>query len=481
MFNAYNKVTLQEFITEYEKEILISYEKLQIVFSRKDLISSIIETPLLEEFNSLRNSINRTFPITRELFEELNSILSKYYLETEILINKSKIDTISRNSLELKKLSSILYIGIRDFEQKNPDEKETISFDELKDSIIESLTSLKKIMGQNTGVLRSIRTTLTNTFAQYQIQINENFKSALSKELEQHDKKILTENSRLNHLIQSNLISLRQEISNNKESLDSEILISKNELDNIKKGNEIIKNKNFELLQKINQYSNKVNELVGTKAEELTKKFEELMENQKSDYENKIKEINDSYETAKKNHQNFSALAERAGIYGLTQNYSKKAKEEKIEYQSYRRYTTFAILAAIATTVAIILIPIIEHWGMSITLDSNYYYTLMARLTISIMFFVLALYLSKQASKHYECYQENHRTYLQLAALEPFINRMSDEEQLKIRKALIPIYFNQNKEGKFASNEDEIKFSLLDSQLKKLNPLKRINNSQTKP
>lgn len=75
------------------------------------------------------------------------------------------------------------------------------------------------------------------------------------------------------------------------------------------------------------------------------------------------------------------------------------------------------------------------------------------------MFLVLALFFSKQAAKHYECHQENNRTFLQLAALEPFMANMSPADQLAIRKQLVPTYFNQNADGKFASKGDEIDIS----------------------
>ena len=84
------------------------------------------------------------------------------------------------------------------------------------------------------------------------------------------------------------------------------------------------------------------------------------------------------------------------------------------------------------------------------------YLILISRLSISAMFFILALYLSKQAAKHYESYQENHRTFLQLAALEPFMARMNEDEQKEIRKGLIPSYFNQNVDGKFTVKGDEV-------------------------
>lgn len=166
-------------------------------------------------------------------------------------------------------------------------------------------------------------------------------------------------------------------------------------------------------------------------------------------------------------HLDFINLVSNAGIYKLTENYDKKAKEEKKQYETYRAYTGRAIGAAIAFTIIILTIPLIEYWGATPAVDTNYY-TILARLTISLMFFVLALYFSKQASKHYECYQENHRTFLQLAALEPFMARMTPEEQKEIRKSLVPSYFNQGSDGKFAAKADEVDMSMMFTFMDKL-------------
>lgn len=162
----------------------------------------------------------------------------------------------------------------------------------------------------------------------------------------------------------------------------------------------------------------------------------------------KLNEINTA-------HSDFKNLVEKAGIYELTQNYKTKANEEKKDYKLNMWLTIGAIVLAIIATIVVITIPIIEHWKANPAVDMDYF-TLFARLSISIMFFVLALYTSKQAAKHYECYQENHRTFLQLAALEPFMTRMSHDEQKEIRKGLIPSYFNQGSDGKFTAKGDEV-------------------------
>ncbi|CAI3119547.1 hypothetical protein MWMV18_MWMV18_03225 [Acinetobacter calcoaceticus] len=177
-----------------------------------------------------------------------------------------------------------------------------------------------------------------------------------------------------------------------------------------------------------------------------------LIDNQFNALRSRVNTKTEKIKTAQKD---LMVLLEKTSIHKLTENYKDKADNEKKDYKINSRITIGAIICAILTTTAIIGLPIYEYWEHVPPVEPNYY-TIVARLTVSLMFFVLAIYTSKQAAKHYECYQENNRTYLQLAALEPFMSRMSDDEQKAIRKGLIPIYFNQNADGKFASKGDEL-------------------------
>lgn len=166
-------------------------------------------------------------------------------------------------------------------------------------------------------------------------------------------------------------------------------------------------------------------------------------------------------------HYNFKSLVEKAGIYDLTKNYKDKAEEEQKEYKAFRKFTAWSIIAAIVSTLLIFIIAFFEHYFSGNNNQTNYL-LLASRLSISVMFFVLAFYLSKQAAKHYECYQDNHRTFLQLAALEPFMARMTPDEQKEIRKGLIPSYFNQSADGKFAAKADEVDMSMMFTFMDKL-------------
>lgn len=224
-----------------------------------------------------------------------------------------------------------------------------------------------------------------------------------------------------------------------------------------------------------------------------TEKVKKDLNSSRTALNNVIQEITTSANTKlneiNKAHTDFINLVSNAGIYKLTENYDKKATEEKKQYETYRTYTSRAIGAAIVFTVIILTIPLIEYWGANPAVDTNYY-TILARLTISLMFFVLALYFSKQASKHYECYQENHRTFLQLAALEPFMANMTAEEKQEIRKSLVPSYFNQGADGKFATKGDDVDMSMMFTFMDKLSNFAQnkkdtkateSTNTETKP
>ncbi|UMN03379.1 hypothetical protein L2Z47_06350 [Acinetobacter baumannii] len=119
----------------------------------------------------------------------------------------------------------------------------------------------------------------------------------------------------------------------------------------------------------------------------LVDKFRSILIQEDLDLKQASKKIKDS-------HMDFIQIVENAGIYKLTENYSKKAEEEKDEYKTYRKFTSWSIMAAILITTIILGIPIYEYWGANPPINTNFY-TIMTRLTISVMFFVLALYLSK--------------------------------------------------------------------------------------
>lgn len=279
----------------------------------------------------------------------------------------------------------------------------------------------------------------------------------------------INEDNLLNHFekMQEELSSILKKYNNDiKKISDQHDIQYKNlilDIEKLENSSILITNQVDNSLKKMNDLNLSIQKFDSNFFIEIDKKTKNIDNNfniKIVEYEKKFQQVHDKLledENAIKNaHSAFIETVQNAGIYKLTENYQKKSETEKTEYQRYRDFTVYAMIGAIGSTILMFLIA----WGeQAFTGNNTNYLFLVARLTLSVMFFVLAFYLSKQAAKHYECYQENHRTYLQLAALEPFIANMKPEEQLAIRKQLIPTFFNQNADGKFASKADEVDIS----------------------
>lgn len=280
---------------------------------------------------------------------------------------------------------------------------------------------------------------------------------------------------RFNNQTSSMLDSINHKFNN--LSLDVEQATKINILN--KENNETISSKFSIFDNKINNYESNLLNILHKKNDDFNVHFEKIKTESNNEIDNFKASAQEIIEGILKTHTDFKNLVQNAGIYNLTKNYKDKADEEKIEYKDYRKYTAWSIMAAIASTLIIFIIAFIEHLVAKTPTDTNYL-LLVSRLSISAMFFILALYLSKQAAKHYECFQENHKTFLQLAALEPFIGPMNDDDKLAVRKSLIPSYFNQNNNSQYASKGDEVDMSMMFTFMDRLSNFSQ-NKKDTKP
>lgn len=398
-------------------------------------------------------TIKDSKPLTNSIVNELNLIQANLD-KTSNLINEITInsDLIIKNYFEVKKITDITTVN-----------KELFTFRQLlsnSQSITEILNSFLSKINQS---IKVINFEINNNLFNYENIIFDKYIKETKERTDIILKRIETKSAKLldNHEHKVKLL----EDDFNKTNNDFKLL--EDSFKNIQKIND-------DLQHKILQYNNTISKIVSEKKKDIEDKLEQNFIEIELYSANRIQGIEDHLNNTINTHKDFINLVENAGIYNLTENYSKKADEEKIEYRKFRSFTGYSIIAAIICTIFILIIPIVEYWGSNPPVATNYF-TILARLSISLMFFVLAFYFSKQASKHYECYQENNRTFLQLAALEPFISRMSDQDKLEIRKSLIPSYFNQTTEGKFSAQGNEVDlpanmYALVSKALDMVNP-----------
>lgn len=440
---------------------------------------------LTEEIFAQKNivigNLNR---ITKILNDFENSLLDIYGtgVKKPHSENLFQIDKIYQLSNESKMLFNDVEVV---FEKLTPSIKDEIGknidllpLDNFIQITLEKIYNINKVIISNQNDSINIILNLTQKINDI-LEIDGNSIESYYKEKFKNDTQIIIKSfenkiSNLTSNFENKIKNLN--IDQDKISNSSQLLVTNidNSFNDLTKLTEKTQELELILSKRIGEETNKIKNELDEKKNEISYKIQNII----SSLKNKINEI----ETT---HSNFISLVENAGIYNLTENYNNKSEEEKIEYKNFRKYTSWSIIAAIISTLLIFLIAFLEHYFSSDNNQTNYL-LLASRLSISVMFFVLALYLSKQASKHYECYQENHRTFLQLAALEPFMARMTSEEQKEIRKELIPSYFNQGTKEKFASKGDEVDMSIVYTILDKVSNLmpyrKDTNNSEnTKP
>lgn len=424
--------------------------KIQNISSYKKWIDE--NEDLLTEFNFLSTEIySKASNLSELILNILNNSKEQFLINISYNVNNQKLiieknsEILFRNFEKTNGLLSSIKENIEHGLNTGSISNTTIIGNSIKNYLTEINLYFKdslKILDELTIVFHNLNSTLNNFYEQIRNESDKNFKEKFNKE----STIIISEfESKVEGIIEDFELK-RKEL---KASYTRTMIENKKILNNLAETEE----KNNELNKKLEDYENIIKDIATNANIEIKKNLKELTDSLNLEFEKEFNLMISEFDKAKKVKDDFLTLVQNAGIYNLTENYSKKADEEKIEYKDYRKYTTWAILAAVIFTVAVFSFAIYENSGTNSSPD---YLILISRLSISAMFFILALYLSKQASKHYECYQENHRTFLQLAALEPFMADMSEDEQKEIRKGLIPSYFNQGPDGKFATKRDEI-------------------------
>ncbi|ODN55799.1 hypothetical protein A9Z54_16085 [Acinetobacter sp. 51m] len=370
-----------------------------------------------------------------ELKRQINNI------NTDLSVILEKLKTQNKEINEKINETNLVVINISQENKNKILTKITESFFEYKDDLYGSLINVFSLIEQIFQLIKY----LNQTNSKIQVNVSENFSKKMSLILKKYENNFFSITEKFENELKIFKLDL-EKVSHTSNLLNKEVDEGLNNINDLTKKIQKVELEFSKLLSSQNNFIK--DELEKTKLR-LLENIEDIIKEAK----NKLNQIDDHEAKIKNSHSDFIKLVEQAGIYELTQNYKDKAEDEKIEYKTFRKYTTWSILAAVGFTLAVFIFAFFENSG-----NTNHpnYLILISRLSISAMFFILALYLSKQAAKHYESYQENHRTFLQLAALEPFMARMNEDEQKEIRKGLIPSYFNQNVDGKFTVKGDEV-------------------------
>ncbi|MEE9884959.1 hypothetical protein IV507_03510 [Acinetobacter nosocomialis] len=447
--NFNNKKTYTFFYNELEEQI---DEHLELTDAHKNPTNNLLEQKTI--INSASNKIRGLTYSIENLFLKYTSTLSRdIILENYNTEVNYAFDIIKDTEILIEKFKELCKGLSPELKSKDGG---NIILRPLESFIIQTI---EKIRILNEEIIKNLEN-IYKTLNIIKNSLNEEIKTEKDRFDIDYQKRFKEETTLI-------LKRFENEISNLTKKYENQFKILKLDNDKIIKSHNLLNNgvdsalKNLaNLNEKTQSIELEYSKIIGNENQKIKLELEETKSQIADQIDFIITNVKAKSHAIEIAHSDFKNLVEKAGIYELTKNYEKKGNEEKKEYKDYRLYTSISIILAIISTIGIFAFAFWEQSQLpSGRISETNYLLLVSRLSISLMFFVLALYLSKQASKHYECYQENHRTFLQLAALEPFMARMTPDEQKEIRKGLIPSYFNQTSDGKYSSKGDEVDLS----------------------
>ena len=140
-----------------------------------------------------------------------------------------------------------------------------------------------------------------------------------------------------------------------------------------------------------------------------------------------------------------SDIVQIIGNIGITGNYQKIANQEMKSANRWRNIALFLMILMVLAIGATILFGVKNgfDWKMSL-------FRVLASLVLSIP----ATYAAKESSKHRKIENYNRKTELELASLEPFMEKLPEEAKITIREKLTEKYFGQ--ETKEEKHEEPI-------------------------
>lgn len=150
-----------------------------------------------------------------------------------------------------------------------------------------------------------------------------------------------------------------------------------------------------------------------------------------------------------------SDLLQIIGNIGITGNYNKIAESEKKSAENFRMIAIF-LMILVAISVAVLT------WHItSVATDIKLEHAIF-RFVAGFSLLIPAAYAAKEAAKHRDAELRNRKFELELASLEPFLEKLPEEKRNNIKEKLTERFFGQNIDVVKTDSNTDIISSLMD-------------------
>lgn len=194
-----------------------------------------------------------------------------------------------------------------------------------------------------------------------------------------------------------------------------------------------------ELAKQIDVNDNLISESIQAFKEEHLALAEKLKEENKAFVEEFQGVSSDLVQALKDKKDEASNLVQIIGNIGITGNYQKIANEEKESADKWRN---------IALGLMIVMVLIIGITIFCVATDGFDWRMAVFRLTAALILIVPATYAAKESSRHRANEAHNRRAELELASLDPFLEKLPVEKRHEIKEKLTGKFFGQEDSSK---------------------------------
>lgn len=236
------------------------------------------------------------------------------------------------------------------------------------------------------------------------------------------------------------LENLVSEIHQHSENIDSSLEGFNSKFESFEtEFNNQLEQKISDVEEKYDIYTENMDSTLSTKLEENKAEVDKLLTTQKDEFSTQVEDqkteavnIITSLEDKKEEASN---LLQIIGNIGITGNYKNIANQEKESADNWRKIA----LGLMITMVAVIGITIF----ISATNGFDWKLALF-RIGAALILAVPAAYAAKESAKHRQLENHNRRSELELASLDPFLEKLPEGTRNKVKEELTKKFFGFN-------------------------------------
>lgn len=184
-------------------------------------------------------------------------------------------------------------------------------------------------------------------------------------------------------------------------------------------------------------FDSKLEESIEKNQESINSVISEHKEQYSEQLESQKKEANSVLEELEEKREEASNLLQIIGNIGITGNYQNIANNEKKAADNWRRIALGLMIGMVVIIGITIFISATNGFDWKLALF---------RVGAALVLAIPAAYAAKESAKHRALENHNRRSELELASLDPYLEKLPEETRNKVKEELTKQFFGLNKQ-----------------------------------